>query len=89
VKLRSLSGISTVLICTSVVLFAFSMAIIQFVDVRIVGYIQEVFKGAPTGFVRIIFHSERPFLGLVQFLIWTSIVVFVAAIIIKVFQALR
>lgn len=89
VKLRSLVGVSTVLICASVVLFAFSIAIIQFVDVKITGYIQEVFKGAPTEFVRIIFHSERPFLGLVRLLILASILTFVAAILLRVFQALR
>jgi hypothetical protein len=88
VKIRSLTGIGTILISISVIFFITSLILIQFIELEIVGYVGQVFHGTLTHLFRPIFHMERPFLSISSLLFWTSIALFIIGIILKILHNL-
>jgi hypothetical protein len=88
-KLRSLDGFGTILVCSSVLLFALAIALIQFLEIRVVGFTQEVFRGVPLPYFRVHIESERPYAYMVDILIKASVIQFLTGLIIKIYYALR
>ena len=88
VKLRSLTGLGTILICISVVFLVFSIAAIQFVSIESVVYVREVFRGVPMGF-RPIVTLGRPYAGIGQIFMQMGVLLFIVGIVLKVFRVLK
>jgi len=89
VKLRSLGGIGTLLLCVSVGFFALAIVAVQFQDLRILRAVQEFFKGARLPFSRVLVASERPYLWLFSVSLQYCVAFFVAALVFKILHALR
>jgi hypothetical protein len=88
-NLRSLNGLGTILICISVVFFALSLVVFQFLNIVVVGWMQEVFRGARLPFFRPIWSSERPYLWLSWLSIEVALTLLVIGVVLKVYYALR
>jgi hypothetical protein len=87
--LRSLSGFGTVLICFSVVFFVFAVVLVQFQNINVIGYVREVFRGAPLPFSRMVIATDRPYLWLSDFFMHFGLYFFVAGLILKVYSFFR
>jgi uncharacterized membrane protein len=83
-NLRSLTGLGTIIICNSVVFFSFSISIIQFVGVKVLGLVKQ-----PSGLFMIAYRLEYPYAGLSQIFMQVSIVSFMIGIALKIFYTLR
>jgi len=88
-NLRSLNGLGTVFVCISVAFFAFSVVVIQFLDITVIGYVQEIFHGARLPFFRPLISSQRPYMWLSGLCINLSLVFFVAGLVLKVYHFLK
>jgi len=89
VKLRSLNGLGTIMICTAVVFFALSIASVQFLDVTVLGYVEMVFRGQRTGEYRAILQWQRPYAMASQIFLQISLASFVAGIALKIFNTIK
>lgn len=88
VKLRSLDGLGIMLVCSSVLLFALSIALIQFSEIRVAGFTQEVFRGVPLPYFKLHLESERPYASIVSILIKLSVIQLLLGTAIKIYCAL-
>lgn len=88
VKLRSLDGLGTMLVCSALLFFALSIALIQFLEIQVAGFTQEVFRGVPLPYFRVHLVSERPYANIVGILIRLSVIQFLSGIVIKIYCAL-
>jgi len=88
-NLRSLNGAATILICISIVFLAFSLVIIEFLEARLVGYVQMIFHGAPLPFSKAVISTNRPFLWLSSLSLQVGFVFFIAGIALKAFHVLK
>jgi len=88
-NLRSLNGLGTILICISVVFFALSLVVFQFLDITVVGWVQEVFRGGRLPFLRPLLSSERPYLWLSGLSVEVALTFLVIGVVLKVYYALR
>jgi len=86
---RSLNGFGTILICLSVVFFVFAAVVFQFQDIGIVGYVQEVFKGARLPFYRMLISTNRPYSWLSYLCVIIGGVLLFAGLTFKVYSFLR
>ncbi|MEM2703458.1 MAG: hypothetical protein QXR45_09885 [Candidatus Bathyarchaeia archaeon] len=72
----------------SIVFFALSIALFQFLEVTSFTVIQEVFKGALLPYKRVVLHTERPYLWLCGLLLWAGFFSFAAGLVVKVVRSL-
>lgn len=84
VILKSWGGLGAILLCVSVVCFAFSVSIFQFMNVELLGYMQRPFRGALLPFYKPIFHSERPYVWVSGIFLDVSLVLFIVGLVTKV-----
>lgn len=89
VILKSWSGLGAILLCASVVCFAFSVSLFQFMNVELVGYSQMVFKGALLPFYEPLFRSERPYVWVSGILMDVSLVLLIIGLIVEGYSILR
>lgn len=87
--LRSLSGLGTTLLCFSVVLFVFSVVVAQFQNIKVIGYVREVFRGAPLPFYRMLIDVERPYLWVSNLCLYFGLYFFGAGLALKVYSFFR
>jgi len=87
-NLRSLNGLGTILICLSIVFFALSLVVFQFLNVVVVRWLQEVFRGGSLG-ARALLSSERPYLWLSGLSMEAALALLVIGVVLKVYYALR
>ena len=87
-NLRSLNGLGTILICLSVVFFALSLVVFQFLNIVVIGWLAEVFRGGSLG-ARALLSSERPYLWLSGLSMDVALMLFVIGVVLKVCYALR
>lgn len=82
--LHSLSGIGGILIFASIVFFALSVSLFQFLDVNSVSVVKEIFRGAALPFKKVILHTERPLLWLCSLFFWLGVSFFACGLIVKI-----
>jgi len=87
-NLRSLGGVGTISICLSIILFAFSLAVIEVVNITGIGVFPEIFRGAVLGY-QIIMYSDRPYVGLSMLCMQFAIGFFVAGIVLKIIHMVK
>ena len=89
-NLLSLTGIGTILVCVSIVLLAFSFAVVQFIDVTPTGIIRQILPhgGGFTGEYKLNFVSAHPFGWLSDLSLEVGIVLFIVGGIFKAIYAL-
>ncbi|MEM4713060.1 MAG: hypothetical protein QXQ61_00760 [Candidatus Bathyarchaeia archaeon] len=83
---RSIGGLGTLFICISIALFVFAAVIIQFQDINVVGYVQEVYKGGRLPFYRLLIATDRPYLWLSDIVVDVGICFLVAGLAFKVYS---
>ncbi len=90
-NLLSLTGIGTILICVSIALLAFSLAVVQFVDLTPTGLIRQILPhgGGFTGEYKLSFLSTHPFGWLSDISMKVGIVLFIIGGASKAIYALR
>lgn len=89
VNFRSLSGFGTFLLCLSVVFIVFAVVLVQFQNINVVGYVQEVFRGARLPFYRMLITTDRPYLWLSDIFMHVGLYFFVAGLVLKVYSFFR
>mgnify|MGYP006267259127 CR=1 FL=1 len=87
-KIRSLNGAGTLLICLSIVLAAFGLVVVEFVDVTSKGVVAEIFRGAVMGY-RLLLSSDRPYVWLSVICIQVGIGFFLAGLALKIIHLIR
>jgi len=85
---RSIGAVGTVLICVSIVLVAYGVVVMEFVEVKFVGTVPVVDRGSILGY-NLVLSSERPYLWLSSLLMQSGLAVFIAGLVLKVFKAIR
>jgi hypothetical protein len=71
------------------VLFIFSVVLIQFQNINVIGYVQEVFRGARLPFYRMLIATDRPFLWLSDFCVHVGLIFLVLGLAFKVYSFFR
>lgn len=87
-NLRSLNGLGIFLICLSVVLIAFSIALLQFVEISVLHIVTLVFRGTITGY-KVVLGSERTYIWLSALLLRTGLISLIVGLAIKAYYALK
>jgi hypothetical protein len=87
-RLRSLNGLGTILVCISVVFFALSIAFMEIQAVKGVRTIPDVIRGIIRGYYDVI-TTYRPYVWLGATSIWVSLASFLAGLIVKIYCALK
>jgi len=87
-KLRSFDGLGTILVCVSVVFFALSIALLEFLAVNGVFVVSQSIRGFLQGYI-LITTTYRPYAWLSAYSIWACIVSLVTGLILKVYCARR
>jgi|YelNatPaOPRAMG01_1025707.scaffolds.fasta_scaffold15699_6 hypothetical protein len=86
VKFRSLDGASVILICCSVVLFAFSISILEFLTTS-VGF--DIFAFRYKIYYVLVFDSRRPYLLVSNVSLLFALGLFLCGLLLKVYSILR
>lgn len=86
--LRSLSGLGNILLFVSIVFFALSFALFQFLEVTSFRVIRQVFQGGVLPFSRVILYTERPYLWLCGLFFWFGFFSFAGGLVIKIVRFL-
>lgn len=86
---RSLGGLGTLFVCLSIVFFTFGVVIIQFQNINVIGYVQEVFRGARLPFYRMLIATDRPYWWLSDFCVHLGLVLLVVGLAFKVYSIFR
>jgi uncharacterized membrane protein len=87
-RLRSLNGLGTILVCLSVVFFALSVTFIEFQAVKGIRTVPNFIRGFIYGY-SVIVTTYRPYVWLGLTTIWISLAAFLAGLIVKVYCALK
>jgi len=87
-NLRSLGGAGTILICVSIVFLAFSLVIIEFLDVSSAKIVPWIYRGAVLGYI-VRMSSERPYLWLSALFMQSGLALFITGIVFKIFHAVN
>jgi len=88
-KITSLDGLGTALISISIVLFAFSITLLQFLTLNVIGVVQEIFKGTPLNRYKILYETERPYGMLSIALLKLSLIIFIIGLLIRIYNAFK
>jgi hypothetical protein len=86
-NLRSLGGVGTILICLSIVLGAFSIAVVEFVEITGAQLVADIFRGVVHWGV--VFYSDRPYIWLSVLCMQFGIGFFVAGVVLKIVHAIK
>jgi hypothetical protein len=87
-KLLSLNGLGTLLICLSVVLFALSLSLMQFVKFDIHNIVPLIFRGAVIGY-KLATEYERIYVHLCSTLLRFALLFFIVGVIIKIYNVVK
>jgi hypothetical protein len=87
-KLRSLNGLGTILLCGSVVFFALCIPVMEFLAVQRVIAVPQYFHGIIIGYSEVII-TYRPYAWLGAISIWVGVGLFLASLIVKVYCVLK
>jgi uncharacterized membrane protein HdeD (DUF308 family) len=88
VKFRSADGLGLILICASVVSFAFSFAILQFLSAEIAEIDPYYSRWRLYGFL-VYFHSERPYLWASSLFALLGLALVITGVVLKIYHNLR
>lgn len=88
-NLCSVNGLGVFLICLSVVLFAFAIAILQFVEISGVHFIPIIWRGEPPAGYKVRFDYERTYVWLSALLLRVSLVSLIVGLVTKAYYALK
>jgi hypothetical protein len=83
---RSIDGLGMLFVCFSIVLIVFGLVIMQFQEINVVGYVQEVFKGGRLPFYRLIIATDRPYLWLSDVCLHVGLCLFLIGLAFKAFS---
>lgn len=87
-RIRSFGGVGTILICLSIILVSFSLAVSEFVNITGYDVVLDVFRGAVMG-SQLIMYAERPYLWLSVICLQFGIGFFFAGLAFKIVQAVK
>lgn len=88
-KITSFDGLGTILISISIVTFALSIALLQFLTLNVIEVVQQIFRGTPLNRYKVFYDVERPYGALSVALLKLSLIIFVSGLFIKAYNALK
>jgi len=88
VKFFSLNGLGIFLICLSVIFFALSVSLLQFVKLDLLNVVPILFRGTIVGY-KLIVESERIYISISSLLLRIGLVLFIIGLLMKVYNAFK
>jgi hypothetical protein len=88
-KLRSISGVGTLLICVSIGFVALGFVVIQFQTMTIVDFIKQFEHGMVMPYVKPVIKTDRPYVWLSDIALQLGLYFFIAGVVLKILGFLR